>query len=389
MVKPYQSLYRAATQRKNESGSTKDLWDKIAALTVPFVTLVVGLLGAYATFTYNQADLREKIAQAKAALQQQSIEAQKERDLRGQQQADARLLSETQALERLFEFIASPDSQKREFGYAMFAEMGKKELAARLIEIKQDKAGISVLKSLARDKNPEVAAAAVKGLQSLENEIAFSAGGSQVIRQRSSCKEFAENGFRVSRRESTPDDYRQIAQKFGVEPEALAAFMDVEAVDTLRSDGRPKILFERHIFRRLTGGRYDKSNPVVSNPNPGGYKAGGQEYERLQEAASLNCPAALSATSWVGLQILGSQYKYAGYKFVDDFIKDVMGSGPKEIEAAMSLLQSLKVLDALKAKDWDNVARLYNGPSYRVYQYGSKLRAAYVRRTSGNERAPP
>lgn len=41
-------------------------------------------------------------------------------------------------------------------------------------------------------------------------------------------------------------------------------------------DRRPQILFERHIFHRLTNGEYDDGD--ISDPNPGGYGAAGVEH---------------------------------------------------------------------------------------------------------------
>lgn len=49
------------------------------------------------------------------------------------------------------------------------------------------------------------------------------------------------------------------------------------------ADRRPQILFERHVFHRLTQGRFDDG--AISDPSPGGYgQRGGFQYERLQLA---------------------------------------------------------------------------------------------------------
>src|ERR1700722_9083799 len=54
-------------------------------------------------------------------------------------------------------------------------------------------------------------------------------------------------------------------------------------------DRRRKILFERHIFSRLTGGRFDADDPDVSQPSSGGYGPGGaHQYERLAAAMLLD-----------------------------------------------------------------------------------------------------
>jgi hypothetical protein len=49
------------------------------------------------------------------------------------------------------------------------------------------------------------------------------------------------------------------------------------------SDGRPQILFERHIFRRETQARFGGTAPHLSGPQGGYGKLGGQ-YAKLEEA---------------------------------------------------------------------------------------------------------
>ena len=51
------------------------------------------------------------------------------------------------------------------------------------------------------------------------------------------------------------------------------------------ADRRPQILFERHIFHRLTSGRFDDGD--ISDPTPGGYGAtGAHQYDRLARSQS-------------------------------------------------------------------------------------------------------
>jgi hypothetical protein len=63
------------------------------------------------------------------------------------------------------------------------------------------------------------------------------------------------------------------------------------------ADRRPEILFERHCFHRLTKGRFDDGD--ISDPQPGGYGAGGaHQYDRLARAIAKDRTAALQSTSW-------------------------------------------------------------------------------------------
>src|SRR5690606_34779310 len=70
-------------------------------------------------------------------------------------------------------------------------------------------------------------------------------------------------------------DYQRAASALGVDVATVRAVADVESSGGgFLADGRPKILFERHIFARETGGRFNQSHPGISGP-AGGYGAGG------------------------------------------------------------------------------------------------------------------
>ena len=84
--------------------------------------------------------------------------------------------------------------------------------------------------------------------------------------------------------------------------------------------GRPTILFERHVFSRLTNGRYDRSDPDISNPASGGYGRFAEQYPKLERAKKLDKAAALKSASWGAFQIMGENYATAGFGSVDGFV---------------------------------------------------------------------
>jgi hypothetical protein len=70
-------------------------------------------------------------------------------------------------------------------------------------------------------------------------------------------------------------------------PELLAVLTVETSGCGFLADRRPKILFERHVFSRLTSHRFDADDPDVSQPSPGGYgPSGAHQYERLGVPAS-------------------------------------------------------------------------------------------------------
>ena len=80
----------------------------------------------------------------------------------------------------------------------------------------------------------------------------------------------------------------------GVGAAELWALMTVETAGCgFLPDRRPPIRYERHIFHRLTGGRFDDGD--ISDPSPGGYGPGGApQYARLAKAIAISGVSARS-----------------------------------------------------------------------------------------------
>ena len=73
----------------------------------------------------------------------------------------------------------------------------------------------------------------------------------------------------------TSDGVRAATDELSVDATALWAVLAVETSGFgFFADRRPRILFERHYFHRLTNGRFDQSHPQISAPSSGGYVGG-------------------------------------------------------------------------------------------------------------------
>ena len=101
---------------------------------------------------------------------------------------------------------------------------------------------------------------------------------------------------------------------------AIHAVCDVESAGQgFLPDRRPKILFEAHVFGKLTRHRWDSSYPNIAarfwNRMLYG-PAGAHQYERLAVAFNLDPVAALEATSWGMFQILGANFGACGFASV-------------------------------------------------------------------------
>lgn len=192
------------------------------------------------------------------------------------------------------------------------------------------------------------------------------------------CANIADSKVSIQYAPLTDSTLRELSQEFSVDVPTLQAFFYVESVAGRLKRGHPRILFERHIFQRLTGGRFASESPDVSNARPGGYKGGYAEYARLQKAAALDCDSALSATSWGAGQIMGQNYARAGFSDVKAFARAMLLSEPDTLRAIMNFLKSANVLNDLRAHNWAEVARKYNGPGYVRSGYDTKLERAYA-----------
>ena len=175
----------------------------------------------------------------------------------------------------------------------------------------------------------------------------------------------------------------KIASDLGVHAAEVWTLLAVETAGCgYLADRRPQILFERHIFHRLTGGQFDDGE--ISDPTPGGYgQRGAPQYERLALAISKDRNAALQSASWGIGQIMGMNYGEAGFDSVDDIVAAMTDSEDTQLLAIADFLQSTGLRSFLQAHDWTSFARGYNGPNYAVNRYDVKLNAEFRKYSAG------
>jgi hypothetical protein len=94
------------------------------------------------------------------------------------------------------------------------------------------------------------------------------------------------------------DCLAEVAGSLGVHAPEIWAVLAVETKGCgYLPDRRPQILYERHIFHRLTRGQFDDGD--ISDRAPGGYgPTGVHQYERLTVAMAKDRIAALQSASW-------------------------------------------------------------------------------------------
>jgi hypothetical protein len=192
--------------------------------------------------------------------------------------------------------------------------------------------------------------------------------------------EFAGKGSPIS-----SAGFTAAADSLGVKAPELWAVFHVETRGFgFLADKRPQILFERHVFHKLTKGQFSVKYPDISNKTPGGYGVGGvQQYVRLQKAIALDRDAALRSASWGVGQVMGFNAGSAGFADVETMVAEMSDSEDMQLAAVAAFLRSTKLDGALRTHNWADFARGYNGSNYADNRYDTQLQSAYQQFVAG------
>jgi hypothetical protein len=74
---------------------------------------------------------------------------------------------------------------------------------------------------------------------------------------------------------------------------------------------------------------------------------------------------------------MGFNWKLCGFENVEKFVDAMNKNEYEHLLAFIKFVQSLKLEDELKNKEWENFAEQYNGQAYKTYSYDTKLEKAY------------
>lgn len=182
-------------------------------------------------------------------------------------------------------------------------------------------------------------------------------------------------------------DIKEAAESIGVEEATLNAVFHVETGGSgFDSEGRPKALFERHVFYRTLQNEPDKLQKAIDaglaypkwgeKPYP---KTSDGVYAEIQAASEIDLDCALRATSWGLGQIMGGNYKLVGCNSVVDMVQKAMESEKNQLYQMLGFIKANNLVDALQDKNWSEFAKRYNGPAYATNKYDVKLADAYER----------
>lgn len=174
------------------------------------------------------------------------------------------------------------------------------------------------------------------------------------------------------------NDFCRAAKKLKCEVAAIKAVAKIESAGKgFYSDDFPVILFERHLFKKFTNGKYNKTHPHLSGP-AGNYGAAGKnQIKKFNEAFALDPIAAMKACSWGKFQILGSNHAVCGFSSVGKFVDAMKESEGKHLDAFVNFVIGNGLDKHLRSLNWASFARGYNGSAYKKHNYDGKLAEAY------------
>lgn len=187
----------------------------------------------------------------------------------------------------------------------------------------------------------------------------------------------------------TEEQFKEAAALLKCEIAAVKAVNKVESGgrSSFLADGRPKILFEGHIFwKELLKLKIDPKQHVAGNEDilyPSWilekvrpfYRL--DQHVRLAKARLINQDAANKSASWGAFQIMGNNHAACGYAKVADFVA-AQTDEYKQLLCFCTYLKSTHIDLHLQHLDWKGFARAYNGADYAKNQYDTKLQAAYL-----------
>jgi len=214
---------------------------------------------------------------------------------------------------------------------------------------------------------------------------------SQTVIARPSHKIFSPVCWGHASGSLTLADYAAAAQVLACDVAAIQAVGETETRSPWDKEGRPTILFERHLFSQNTNRMFDRTHPDISDPIAGGYGHYSAQYKKLERAALLNESAALLAASWGRFQILGANHLQAGFATVEAMVDAMMVSERRQLDATVNFISSNRGAKlALQTPDWNNFALRYNGPMALKHvdseglNYAQRIARKYAELRAGN-----
>jgi len=190
------------------------------------------------------------------------------------------------------------------------------------------------------------------------------------------------SGFKGRATRLADIDLPRLGQVIGVGEDEIHAVIEVETSGGgFDSAGRPKMLFEPHIFwAELAPHRREAAaGQGLAYPKWGTRPYPKDSYPRLELALRIDRPAALRSASWGLGQILGRNARAAGYADAETMVAAFCDAEAAHLRAMITFIQTEHLDDDLRRHDWSGFARGYNGAGYAAHGYHTRLAEAFAK----------
>lgn len=185
-------------------------------------------------------------------------------------------------------------------------------------------------------------------------------------------------------------DYQDAASMLGIDVAIIRAVAEVESSGSgFLQSGRPKVLFEGHVFwkqlkeagidpTKFTSGNEDILYEKWSKEH---YVGGAGEYSRLKRAMAIHEEVALKSASWGLFQIMGFNHGACGFGSVQDYVSAMYRSEREHLLALCNFIsrtisRGKKLVQYLRDEDWNGFFRGYNGSGYSENGYDKRFSEA-------------
>lgn len=192
-------------------------------------------------------------------------------------------------------------------------------------------------------------------------------------------------------------DLPRIGAEIGVGEDPIHALIEVETSGSgFDRHGRPKMLFEPHKFYKHLSKDPEKRARAVRQGLAyrewGTQKYPKDSYARLAAAMEIDEHAALMSASWGLGQIMGENYRLAGYKSVEEMVQAFTEDEDNHLEAMIHFVKASGIDDDLRRieqkirrkekitiADVVPIVRTYNGAGYKRNRYDTRFLTALNR----------
>lgn len=188
------------------------------------------------------------------------------------------------------------------------------------------------------------------------------------------------------------DDYDlpRIGDQIGVGEDPLHALLEVETRGTgFDKHGRVIMLFEPHKFHHHLRKNPEKQRQAIEQGLAypkwrRGYPP--ESYTRLEAAMKIDETAALKSCSWGLGQVMGENYRMAGYESVSDMVASFAENEDNQLQGMINFVKAAGIDDDLRRLDKKlkagqrilpgdciPIVRVYNGPKFAENDYHNRF----------------